>query len=97
MKLGLFITKPLSNTFRFCSQVCIYIYLTIYFCLNRIYTQPFIVMFVTQDLEERMGYLVGDVLVASAFMSYTGPFLSNYRDELTQKVWLAEVSRLIFQ
>ena len=46
-----------------------------------------------QDLEERMGYLIGDVLVASAFMSYTGPFLSNYRDDLTQKVWLAEVGQ----
>ena len=39
-----------------------------------------------------MGYLVGDCLVAAAFMSYIGPFLSNYREDMVQKVWLAEVS-----
>jgi len=43
-------------------------------------------------LEEKIGYLVGDCLVASAFMSYMGPFLSNYRDELTKTKWLDEVS-----
>lgn len=43
-------------------------------------------------LEEKIGYLVGDCLVASAFMSYMGPFLSNYRDELTKIKWLEEVS-----
>ena len=44
-----------------------------------------------QDLEERMGYLSGDCLMAAAFMSYMGPFLSNYRDELVQKKWIEEV------
>ena len=44
-----------------------------------------------QDLEEKMGYLVGDVLVASAFLSYCGPFLSNYRDDLVEKLWIREV------
>ena len=44
-----------------------------------------------QDLEEKMGYLPGDCLVAAAFLSYMGPFLSNYRDEMVQKVWMAEV------
>lgn len=39
-----------------------------------------------------MGYLIGDVLIASAFLSYTGPFLSNYRDDLVEKQWIAEVS-----
>ncbi|KAJ8310645.1 hypothetical protein KUTeg_012510 [Tegillarca granosa] len=43
-----------------------------------------------EDLEERIGYLVGDCLLASAFMSYMGPFLSEYRDAMLQKVWLAE-------
>lgn len=44
-----------------------------------------------KDLEERLGFLVGDVLIASAFLSYMGPFLSNYREETVQKQWLAEV------
>ncbi|XP_053403793.1 dynein axonemal heavy chain 2-like isoform X2 [Mercenaria mercenaria] len=47
-----------------------------------------------KDLEERMGFLIGDCLIAAAFMSYIGPFLSNYREELVQKVWLAEVKKL---
>lgn len=42
-------------------------------------------------LEEKIGYLVGDCLAASAFLSYMGPFLSNYRDELTKTKWLEEV------
>lgn len=42
-------------------------------------------------LEEKIGYLVGDCLVASAFMSYMGPFLSNYRDDLTKNKWIEEV------
>ncbi len=39
-----------------------------------------------------MGFLIGDVLVAAAFMSYVGPFLSNYREDLVRKQWLTEVS-----
>lgn len=42
-------------------------------------------------LEEQIGYLVGDCLVASAFLSYMGPFLSNYRDDLAKNKWLEEV------
>lgn len=34
------------------------------------------------DLESRLSKLPGDVVVASAFMSYAGPFPSEYRDEL---------------
>ena len=45
----------------------------------------------TQILEENIGYLVGDCLIAAAFLSYAGPFLSNYRDELVEKTWLAQV------
>ena len=44
------------------------------------------------ELEEKMGYLIGDVLIASAFLSYAGPFLSNYREDLVQKTWMVEVS-----
>ncbi|KAK2185461.1 hypothetical protein NP493_233g02018 [Ridgeia piscesae] len=47
-----------------------------------------------EDLEERMGYLIGDVLIAAAFLSYIGPFLSNYRENLVVKKWLVEVRRL---
>lgn len=39
-----------------------------------------------------MGYLVGDCLIAAAFLSYMGPFLSNYRDEIVQHRWMKEVS-----
>ena len=44
-----------------------------------------------QQLEESMGYLVGDCLMAAAFLSYSGPFLSQYRDELVQETWLKQV------
>ena len=47
--------------------------------------------FFVQNLEEMMGYLVGDCLVGAAFMSYAGPFLSDYRDELVQETWLKQV------
>lgn len=47
-----------------------------------------------KQLEKDMGFLVGDCLVASAFLSYAGPFLSNYRDELVQETWLKQVREL---
>lgn len=46
---------------------------------------------ILQQLEKRMGFLPGDCLIAAAFMSYMGPFLSEYRDQMVQKIWLAEV------
>ncbi|PVD19154.1 hypothetical protein C0Q70_21718 [Pomacea canaliculata] len=47
-----------------------------------------------KDLEEKIGYLPGDCLIAAAFLSYMGPFLSNYREDIVQKVWMAEVRKL---
>jgi len=47
-----------------------------------------------QKLEVSIGYLVGDCLVAAAFLSYAGPFLSNYRDEMVQQTWLKQVRGL---
>ncbi|XP_066933177.1 dynein axonemal heavy chain 2-like [Clytia hemisphaerica] len=44
--------------------------------------------------EQNIEYLVGDCLVAAAFLSYAGPFLSSYRDELVDKTWLAEIKKL---
>ena len=38
-----------------------------------------------------MVFLPGDCLLASAFLSYVGPFLSQYRDELVQETWLKQV------
>lgn len=44
-----------------------------------------------QRLEGDMVLLPGDCLLASAFLSYVGPFLSQYRDELVQETWLKQV------
>ncbi|KAJ0006370.1 hypothetical protein NQD34_013643, partial [Periophthalmus magnuspinnatus] len=44
-------------------------------------------------LEKCIGYLIGDSLLAASFLSYMGPFLSNYRDEL-QGIWLKEIWNL---
>jgi dynein heavy chain len=36
--------------------------------------------------------LPGDCVVAAAFMSYAGPFPSEYRELLVRDTWLAQVS-----
>lgn len=46
---------------------------------------------VLQGLEEDLGYLVGDCLLAAAFLSYMGPFLTNYRDEIVNQIWIRKV------
>ncbi len=47
-----------------------------------------------KDLELQIGFLVGDCLLAAAFLSYMGPFLSEYREEVLEKVWLPQVRKL---
>ncbi|XP_030042289.1 dynein axonemal heavy chain 2 [Microcaecilia unicolor] len=44
-----------------------------------------------RGLEQNLGYLVGDCLLASAFLSYLGPFLSSYREEILSQIWLKQV------
>lgn len=46
------------------------------------------------ELETALGCLPGDVVVASCFMSYAGPFPSEYRDELVKHTWLPQVKAL---
>ena len=40
------------------------------------------------QLDAEKELLVGDVLLASAFISYIGPFTKKYRDELVNKHWV---------
>ncbi|EFJ08553.1 hypothetical protein SELMODRAFT_185288 [Selaginella moellendorffii] len=47
-----------------------------------------------KSFEEQISKLPGDCLVAAAFLSYAGPFSSEYRDELVNKTWMAEVVKL---
>ena len=44
--------------------------------------------------EEQIEALPGDVVIAAAFMSYAGPFPSEYRDALVAKTWLPQVEAL---
>jgi len=39
-------------------------------------------------LKEEKGLLIGDVLLASAFISYIGPFTSHFRDGLISRDWV---------
>lgn len=42
-------------------------------------------------LDSSYQYLPGDCLLATAFLSYMGPFVTNYREEL-MTLWQKEVS-----
>eukprot|EP00898_Chlorokybus_atmophyticus_P005400 jgi/Chlat1/5861/Chrsp4S06373 len=46
------------------------------------------------SLEEKMGFLPGDCLIAAAFLSYAGPFPSAYRERLVKQTWLPQVKEL---
>ncbi|XP_073510575.1 dynein axonemal heavy chain 2 isoform X2 [Phyllobates terribilis] len=47
-----------------------------------------------KGLEQDLGFLVGDCLLASAFLSYMGPFLSSYREEILS-IWIKEVREML--
>ncbi|XP_048885226.1 dynein axonemal heavy chain 2 [Brienomyrus brachyistius] len=47
-----------------------------------------------KGLDMDMGYLVGDCLLAAAFLSYMGPFLSIYRDEMVTNIWMKQMQQL---
>lgn len=40
------------------------------------------------QLKEEQGFLLGDCLLASAFISYIGPFTKPFRDELINNYWV---------
>jgi dynein heavy chain len=46
------------------------------------------------DLEQQIGYVTGDCLLAAAFLSYMGPFLSQYRDHMMNEIWFKEIKKL---
>ncbi len=46
------------------------------------------------NYETQIEALPGDVVIAAAFMSYAGPFPSEYRDALVAKTWLPQVEAL---
>ncbi|EDV25795.1 uncharacterized protein TRIADDRAFT_23475 [Trichoplax adhaerens] len=46
------------------------------------------------ELQSNIAYLPGDCLVAAAFLSYVGSFLSGYREELVNGIWLPQIYKL---
>ncbi|CAF4716798.1 unnamed protein product [Rotaria socialis] len=47
----------------------------------------------SNELKENLDNLLGNSLLACAFLSYMGPFLSNYRDEIIHQIWEEELTR----
>ena len=45
-----------------------------------------------QALDAKKTALVGDCLLTSAFLSYTGAFTHEYRTELISGTWLSDIS-----
>jgi dynein heavy chain, axonemal len=46
------------------------------------------------DFEAQAARLPGDCVVAAAFLSYAGPFPSEYRDDLVSATWMPQVKNL---
>jgi dynein heavy chain len=44
-----------------------------------------------RKLEGQEGMLVGDVLLAAAFVSYAGPFNMAFRKQLVDERWLPDI------
>jgi dynein heavy chain len=47
-----------------------------------------------RDYETDLTNLVGDVLIAAAFLSYAGPFTSEFREKLVRQTWMPIVRQL---
>jgi dynein heavy chain len=45
-----------------------------------------------RSYEDSVSALPGDTLLAAAFLSYAGPFPSEFRDELVKATWTTQVS-----
>lgn len=46
------------------------------------------------ELEQDISYVTGDCLLAASFLSYMGPFLSQYRDQMMNEIWIKEIKKL---
>ena len=46
-------------------------------------------------LQSQSAFLIGDVLLASAFISYIGPFTKHYRDILVNEKWVPYLSKAL--
>ncbi|CDJ49023.1 hypothetical protein EBH_0056020 [Eimeria brunetti] len=44
-----------------------------------------------ESYKDKLGNIPGDALLASAFMSYAGPFTSSYRSHLVKDLWMSKL------
>ena len=47
------------------------------------------------NLDGELGYYIGDVLMASAFVSYAGPFNKRFRDNMVKEYFIKEYGDVI--